>query len=169
MRRDATALGPCGGTLPRWDHAAGRYRGGTMRRDATAAGPCGGTLPRSQPLGLVSRLDPPGPVERQLRVAPTSFALDRLEHEAAMVAEVHPLEDPPREPVLEVDQDRSALRARSPLAASELVDLIPSLAAEQLGKLDRVLGDEVHDEDVSLAGDPERAVLHRQADQEAGR
>ena len=53
--------------------------------------------------------------------------------------------------------------------ARELVDLVAGLAAEQLGQLRLLLGDEVHAEQLGALRDAVGAVLVREADEEARR
>src|SRR4051794_16737604 len=124
---------------------------------------------RARALWLVAGLDPLGSVEREGRVRLTRLALDRLEQEAPVIAELDPLDDPAGKPVLKRRQDRHALGSRPPVDALELVERIASLATEQLGQLGRLRCDEVHGEHACPAGDAKRVVLVRQAGEEARR
>src|SRR4051812_24715360 len=125
--------------------------------------------PRRERLRLVAGLDALGAVEAELLGGRALLGGDRLDQEAVMVAEVGALEHPADEPVDAGFDDRRALGPLVPRDAGELVDLVPGLAAEQLGELRRLGGHEVHAEHRRLAGHAERAVLDRQADEEARR
>src|SRR3954452_6451734 len=104
------------------------------------------------------------------RIIPSwSPPADRLEDHRVVVARVDALDDPPDEPVREALDDRHALRALVPVAALELVDLVAGLRAEQLGDVLAVGGNEVHAEVLGALRDPVRAVLVREAREEARR
>src|SRR3954449_5923987 len=117
--------------------------------------------------GFVPRLDALGAVEGELRARGSVLRHHGLEQEGVMVARVEGLDDPAHEPVAAALDDRRALGPLVPVHLRELVDLVPGLAAEQLGEVVRVGRDEVHGERARPAGDAEGPVLVRQARQEA--
>src|SRR3954470_3630350 len=94
---------------------------------------------------------------------------DRLEEVAYVVAEVDAAQDPADEDVGYAVEDRHAFRAVVPRPLGELVDLVARLASEQLGQVPRVGGYLMDGQHRRTLGDSERAVLDRQADEEAGR
>src|SRR5579859_6806127 len=96
-----------------------------------------------------------------------SLSVDRLEQEAAVVAEVEALQDAAREPVLQIEQHRQAGRALAPRTALELVDLIAGLTPEQERQSLLFLGNEVDDKQLCPDRKPVGAVLDRHADQKA--
>src|SRR5919199_2777214 len=120
-------------------------------------------------LRLVPRLDALRAVEGELLLLGLALAADRLEDDRVVVAGGEALDDPPDEPVRQPGDDRHAVRALVPLAPGELVDLVAGLAAEQLGDLLAVGGDEVDAEVLRAAADAVGAGLFRQPGEEARR
>src|SRR3954452_4989667 len=92
---------------------------------------------------LMPRLDALGAVEGELGAGGAVLGDDRLEQERAVIAGAGALQDPPDEPVAAAVGDRHAPRPLVPLDLRELVDLVAALAAEQLGEVAGVGGDEV--------------------------
>ena len=85
-----------------------------------------------------------------------------------MVAGVEALEHTAGEPVLAAVEDRDAVDV-APRGALELVHLVSGLAAEQLGQVLGVGGNGVHAQHLRVTAVAERAVLVREADDEARR
>src|SRR5947209_18935419 len=130
-------------------------------------------IARDSPAGLVSRLvsgvDPLAPAKCERAVGSAQVDDGRLEREADVITEVAALEHLAREPALELLDHRRPTRSRFPLAARELVHLVAGLAAEQDGELLGIPRDRMNHEHVGIHSQPVRAVLHRQAGQEARR
>ena len=95
--------------------------------------------------------------------------VERLEHEADVVAEVVTGADVAREPARAAVEDRQPARTGVPFAARELVDLVARLAAEQLRELDLRARHEMHGERVDVAREAVGPVLAREARHEARR
>jgi len=94
---------------------------------------------------------------------------DGLEQEPDVVAERIPLEDPARASHGALGEERLAAGPYIPCARRELVDVIASFAAKQLGEIRPLSGYEMHTQMRGIDSCAKRRVLHRQAHQQTRR
>src|SRR6201996_6543641 len=118
------------------------------------------------PSRLVPRVQPLGPVKRERAGVVLVGRGERLEQMADVVAERGSLQHPSGKPAPTGVEDGQPGRSGVPAAASELVDLVTGLRAEQLGQVTGGVRQEVNGKRVGGRRQAGGVVLVRERNQE---
>src|SRR5215204_3158111 len=158
--------GSDGGGSSVWSRSIRRITGNLREKWVRPFGPNPRRPPGKPSSGFVSGIYPLCTMERELVRLGAALSGHGLEQERVVIAGVEALDHAADEAVRAGVEQRRAARPGAPRAALELVDLVARLAAEELGELRLLRGDEVDAEQLGVAAHAVGAVLVREADEE---